>query len=61
MNGLKKETESPYRKVVVKTDLKSDFKPSKTPICTFNGGSPWFRKKNTQGTSQWRHGGQWGS
>ena len=30
LNGLKKDSESPYRKVVVTTDLKSDSKPRKS-------------------------------
>lgn len=32
LNGQKRDTESPYRKVVVTTDLRSDPKQSKTPF-----------------------------
>jgi hypothetical protein len=45
LNGLKKDSESPYRKVVVTTDLKSDTKPSKITFRAFMKSLPLLNRK----------------
>lgn len=59
--GLKKETESPFRKVVVTTDLRSDSRPSKTSYLSSFISNRRYREKNPKRTRQWCCGKQWGS